>query len=133
VHYVISENLLPRDEDKMRNAKGLVPAKAIIPFDDYHKFAEIPGLYEVGFTHSVNSKGKAQIVPAAFKFLGTLEIVNKSADFRKSQASLGQASPQEFGQPPAGFSQALPTGFGQVPPQGFRQVQTNYGDDATID
>lgn len=68
VRYMMTEEMAPF-EDRVKSAKGYRPAKATIPYEDFHKFHTVPAIYEVALTYSVDSNGKAALIPADFKFM----------------------------------------------------------------
>ena len=78
LRYILSEDMSPA-EDKNRGVKGHVPAKANIPFEDYSKLGELPGLYELTMTTKIDSKGVVSLVPNGFKFLGGVSIARPAA------------------------------------------------------
>ena len=73
LRYILSEDMAPA-EDKARGVKGHIPAKANIPYEDYHKLGDLPGLYELSMATKIDSKGLVSLVPSGFKFLAGVSI-----------------------------------------------------------
>jgi len=73
LRYILSEDMSPA-EDRTRGVKGHIPAKANIPFEDFDKLGELPGLYELTMTTKIDSKGVVSLVPSGFKSLGGISI-----------------------------------------------------------
>jgi hypothetical protein len=73
VRYLLGDDLSPYT-DKVRPVKGLVPAKATMPFDAFDKFEIVPALYEAELDFAVDSKGAAKITATGFKFISALGV-----------------------------------------------------------
>ena len=89
VRYLMTENMEQR-EDTAKAIKGHRPAKATVPFSDYHKFQAVPALYEASISYSVDSKGNAMVAPTEFRFLSPI-VVNKATSGAKLNIRAGES------------------------------------------
>ena len=64
--FIFSDNLHPVQE---ADAKGYRPGKASLPYEDFDKFPEVPGLYSCDLTIKVASDGKAQTIANNFELV----------------------------------------------------------------
>ena len=73
VRYLLSDDLT-HCEDTAKAVKGYRPAKVTLLYEDYHKFQEVPALYEAIISYNVDSSGNAKVAPQEFKFLSGITV-----------------------------------------------------------
>jgi hypothetical protein len=73
VRYLLTEDLT-HCEDKTQKVKGYKPAKANLPYEDYHKFQTVPGFYDLAMATKIDSQGKVSLIPAEFNLIGAISL-----------------------------------------------------------
>lgn len=71
IHYLMSDNLNPNDDGKLR---GFRPCKEALGVDKSIKIFAVPALYECDFTFATNANGKAQMKLIDLKYLNEIHF-----------------------------------------------------------
>lgn len=74
VRYMFSTDLHPCAEE---NLKGYKFGKTSLPYNDFDKFEQVPGIYETELTMSIASDGTVKVKAENFVFKRPLVSVNE--------------------------------------------------------